>query len=132
MGVCSGLTSAAICCLTGYISLFGTTAAFSLWARNNFKNQKKIILRSSVRIMILPISIFSFLKNQLYAFVQLQQTPGTYLTLWILQEEWDDSTVSSNISKMRIQNRLEATTRRERALAYAFSQQVDQKIIFQN
>lgn len=41
-----------------------------------------------------------------------------------LQEEWDDSTVSSNISKMRIQNRLEATTRRERALAYAFSQQV--------
>lgn len=41
-----------------------------------------------------------------------------------LQEGWDDSTVSSNISKMRIQNRLEATTRRERALAYAFSQQV--------
>ncbi|KAA8524777.1 hypothetical protein F0562_011200 [Nyssa sinensis] len=41
-----------------------------------------------------------------------------------LKEEWDDSTVSSNISKMRIQNRLEATTRRERALAYAFSQQL--------
>ncbi|KAK1291567.1 hypothetical protein QJS10_CPB17g02024 [Acorus calamus] len=41
-----------------------------------------------------------------------------------LKEEWDDSTVSSNISKLRLQNRLEAMTRRERALAYAFSQQV--------
>ncbi|XXG41876.1 hypothetical protein AAC387_Pa01g2249 [Persea americana] len=41
-----------------------------------------------------------------------------------LKEEWDDNTVSSKISKMRIQNRLEATTRRERALAYAFSQQL--------
>ncbi|XP_030440071.1 protein IQ-DOMAIN 33 [Syzygium oleosum] len=40
------------------------------------------------------------------------------------KEEWNDSTVSSNISKMRIQSRLEATTRRERALAYAFSQQL--------
>ncbi|KAL4555425.1 hypothetical protein LXL04_038044 [Taraxacum kok-saghyz] len=40
------------------------------------------------------------------------------------QDDWDDSTVSSNISKMRIQNRLEASTRRERALAYAFSQQL--------
>lgn len=37
--------------------------------------------------------------------------------------------MSSNISKMRIQNRLEATTRRERALAYAFSQQVHMKLI---
>lgn len=41
-----------------------------------------------------------------------------------LKEEWNDSTVSSNVSKMRIQNRLEASTRRERALAYAFSQQL--------
>ncbi|KAJ4982466.1 hypothetical protein NE237_033303 [Protea cynaroides] len=41
-----------------------------------------------------------------------------------LKEDWDDSTVSSNISKMRIQQRLEAMTRRERALAYAFSQQL--------
>ncbi|KAL2529978.1 Uncharacterized protein Fot_22579 [Forsythia ovata] len=40
-----------------------------------------------------------------------------------LQEDWDDSTVSSVISKMRIQNKMEAATRRERALAYAFSQQ---------
>lgn len=32
--------------------------------------------------------------------------------------------MSSVISKMRMQNRLEAATRRERALAYAFSQQV--------
>ncbi|GMI66266.1 IQ-domain 33 [Hibiscus trionum] len=41
-----------------------------------------------------------------------------------IKEDWDDSTVSSNISKMRIQNKLEAMTRRERALAYAFSQQL--------
>ncbi|XP_077217247.1 IQ-domain 33 isoform X2 [Tasmannia lanceolata] len=41
-----------------------------------------------------------------------------------LKEDWDDSTLSSNISQLRIQNRLEATTRRERALAYAFSQQL--------
>ncbi|XP_042473907.1 protein IQ-DOMAIN 33-like [Zingiber officinale] len=40
------------------------------------------------------------------------------------KEEWDDSTLSSSISKLRIQNKLEATTRRERALAYAFSQQL--------
>ncbi|XP_058745172.1 protein IQ-DOMAIN 33-like [Vicia villosa] len=40
------------------------------------------------------------------------------------KEDWDDSTVSSNVSKMRMQNRMEATTRRERALAYAFSQQL--------
>lgn len=39
-------------------------------------------------------------------------------------KEWDDSTLSSNMSKLRIQNKLEATTRRERALAYAFSQQL--------
>ncbi|XP_068668924.1 protein IQ-DOMAIN 33-like isoform X2 [Aristolochia californica] len=39
------------------------------------------------------------------------------------KEEWNDSTVSSNIAKLRIQHRQEATTRRERALAYAFSQQ---------
>lgn len=49
-----------------------------------------------------------------------------------MQEDWDDSTVSSNISKMRIQNRLEATTRRERALAYALTQQVHQESLFEN
>ncbi|KAL8487354.1 hypothetical protein ACS0TY_023869 [Phlomoides rotata] len=41
-----------------------------------------------------------------------------------IQEDWDDSTVSSVISKMRMQSRVEAATRRERALAYAFSQQL--------
>ncbi|XAR55307.1 hypothetical protein NMG60_11035345 [Bertholletia excelsa] len=41
-----------------------------------------------------------------------------------IKEDWDDSPLSSNMTKMRIQNRLEATTRRERALAYAFSQQL--------
>ncbi|XP_020992449.1 protein IQ-DOMAIN 33-like [Arachis duranensis] len=42
-------------------------------------------------------------------------------------EEWDDSIVSSYVSKMRMQNRMEASTRRERALAYAFSQQTSGK-----
>ncbi|KAK8962356.1 Protein IQ-DOMAIN 14 [Platanthera guangdongensis] len=41
-----------------------------------------------------------------------------------IKEEWDDSVLSSNVLKLRIQNRLEAMTRRERALAYAFSQQL--------
>ncbi|CAN6216340.1 unnamed protein product [Urochloa humidicola] len=45
-------------------------------------------------------------------------------TAFRVKEEWDDSTVSSNVSRMRIQSRIEATTRRERALAYAFSQQL--------
>ncbi|XP_020206521.1 protein IQ-DOMAIN 1 [Cajanus cajan] len=40
------------------------------------------------------------------------------------KEDWDDSTVSSYVSKMRMQNRMEASTRRERTLAYAFSQQL--------
>lgn len=40
------------------------------------------------------------------------------------QEDWDDSKVRSPISKSRIQSRIEAMEKRERALAYAFSQQV--------
>ncbi|CAL1356286.1 unnamed protein product [Linum trigynum] len=40
------------------------------------------------------------------------------------KEDWDDSTLSSNMLRMRIKNRLDATNRRERALAYAFSQQL--------
>uniref|UniRef100_A0A453SLG9 Uncharacterized protein n=1 Tax=Aegilops tauschii subsp. strangulata TaxID=200361 RepID=A0A453SLG9_AEGTS len=45
------------------------------------------------------------------------------------KEEWDDSTLSSNVLRMRIQSKMEATTRRERALAYAFSQQVRTHIV---
>ncbi|CAH2079510.1 unnamed protein product [Thlaspi arvense] len=41
-----------------------------------------------------------------------------------IKEDWDDSTVSSTTSKLRIQSRIEAMTKRERALAYAFSQQL--------
>ena len=47
-----------------------------------------------------------------------------YFVIKFWQEDWDDSTVSSTISKVRIQNRIEAATRRERALAYAIAQQV--------
>ncbi|KAH1081711.1 hypothetical protein J1N35_021472 [Gossypium stocksii] len=53
---------------------------------------------------------------------RVQQKPKAQVLR--IKEDWDDSTVSSNISKMRIQNKLEAMTRRERALAYAFSQQL--------
>ncbi|KAL0898742.1 hypothetical protein Bca101_082703 [Brassica carinata] len=42
------------------------------------------------------------------------------------QEDWDDSKVRSPISKSRIQSRIEAMEKRERALAYAFSQQKKQ------
>ncbi|TYH44132.1 hypothetical protein ES332_D11G172300v1 [Gossypium tomentosum] len=52
---------------------------------------------------------------------RVQQKPKAQVLR--IKEDWDDSMVSSNISKMRIQNKLEAMTRRERALAYAFSQQ---------
>ncbi|CAA7016080.1 unnamed protein product [Microthlaspi erraticum] len=41
-----------------------------------------------------------------------------------IKEDWDDSTLSSTMSKLRIQSRNEAMTKRERALAYAFSQQL--------
>ncbi|TYI55857.1 hypothetical protein E1A91_D11G169400v1 [Gossypium mustelinum] len=53
---------------------------------------------------------------------RVQQKPKAQVLR--IKEDWDDSMVSSNISKMRIQNKLEAMTRRERALAYAFSQQL--------
>ncbi|KAL9244011.1 hypothetical protein vseg_017831 [Gypsophila vaccaria] len=46
------------------------------------------------------------------------------LSIFRQKEDWDDSTVDSSVSKMRTQHRLEAMTRRERALAYAFSQQL--------
>ncbi|XP_042752165.1 protein IQ-DOMAIN 33 isoform X2 [Lactuca sativa] len=55
---------------------------------------------------------------------RMSNQKGVKVQVSKLKEDWDDSTVSSNISKMRIQNRLEASTRRERALAYAFSQQL--------
>lgn len=38
-----------------------------------------------------------------------------------MHEDWNDSTLSSDIQKLRIQNKSEATIGREQALAYAFS-----------
>ncbi|OQU76697.1 hypothetical protein SORBI_3010G189900 [Sorghum bicolor] len=55
---------------------------------------------------------------------QRSRPPPAPAPAFRVKEEWDDSTVSSNVSRMRIQSRIEATTRRERALAYAFSQQL--------
>eukprot|EP00257_Ricinus_communis_P027444 XP_025014858.1 protein IQ-DOMAIN 1 isoform X2 [Ricinus communis] len=56
--------------------------------------------------------------------VHFQMPKKARTQIFRIKEDWDDSTVSSNISRMRIQNRLEATNRRERALAYAFAQQL--------
>ncbi|XP_062152529.1 protein IQ-DOMAIN 33 isoform X1 [Alnus glutinosa] len=66
--------------------------------------------------------VFSVQEERVALHHGMQQKARTQVLR--LKEDWDDSTVSSNISRMRIQNRLEATTRRERALAYAFSQQL--------
>lgn len=66
--------------------------------------------------------VFSVQEERVALPHRMQQKARTQVLK--LKDDWDDSTVSSNISKMRIQNRLEATTRRERALAYAFSQQL--------
>lgn len=52
------------------------------------------------------------------------QTKSSRPQVFRAKEEWDDSTLSSNMLRMRIQSKMEATTRRERALAYAFSQQL--------
>ncbi|XVE72483.1 hypothetical protein DITRI_Ditri11bG0042600 [Diplodiscus trichospermus] len=66
--------------------------------------------------------VFSVQEESKAVHQPVQQKPKAQVLR--IKEDWDDSTVSSNISKMRIQNKLEAMTRRERALAYAFSQQL--------
>ncbi|GAV62415.1 hypothetical protein CFOL_v3_05938 [Cephalotus follicularis] len=68
------------------------------------------------------VEVLSVLEESISVHHQEPQKPTNQI--FRIKEDWDDSTVSSNISKMRIQNRIEATTRRERALAYAFSQQL--------
>ncbi|XP_021890116.1 protein IQ-DOMAIN 1 isoform X2 [Carica papaya] len=68
------------------------------------------------------VKTFSIPEESITAHNWLQQKSRAHILK--IKKDWDDSTVSSNISKMRIRSRLEATTRRERALAYAFSQQL--------
>ncbi|KAK8694276.1 hypothetical protein V6N13_071830 [Hibiscus sabdariffa] len=68
------------------------------------------------------VEVFSVQDEGKGVHYRVQQKPKAQVLR--IKEDWDDSTVSSNISKMRIQNKLEAMTRRERALAYAFSQQL--------
>ncbi|KAK8568990.1 hypothetical protein V6N13_106869 [Hibiscus sabdariffa] len=68
------------------------------------------------------VEVFSVQDEGKGIHYRVQQKPKAQVLR--IKEDWDDSTVSSNISKMRIQNKLEAMTRRERALAYAFSQQL--------
>ncbi|XP_022771721.1 protein IQ-DOMAIN 1-like [Durio zibethinus] len=68
------------------------------------------------------MEVFSVQEESNAVHHRVQQKPKAQVLR--IKEDWDDSTVSSNISKMRIQNKLEAMTRRERALAYAFSQQL--------
>ncbi|XP_022135621.1 protein IQ-DOMAIN 1 [Momordica charantia] len=79
-------------------------------------------LSTSVEVLTGNSEAFSVQEEGIVLSNRIQQKPKTQLHK--LKEEWDDSTVSSNVSRMRIQNRLEASTRRERALAYAFSQQL--------
>ncbi|XWS47358.1 hypothetical protein CRYUN_Cryun14cG0145800 [Craigia yunnanensis] len=67
------------------------------------------------------VEVFSVQEESKAVQHRLQQKPKAQVLT--IKEDWDDSTVSSNTS-MRIQNKLEAMTRRERALAYAFSQQL--------
>ncbi|KAL1307898.1 hypothetical protein HN51_049791 [Arachis hypogaea] len=66
--------------------------------------------------------IFSVEGEKLSIYQHIHRRTRSHITKQ--KEEWDDSTVSSYVSKMRMQNRMEASTRRERALAYAFSQQL--------
>lgn len=68
------------------------------------------------------IEVFSVEGEQKGICHRVQRRTRTQFTKQ--KEDWDDSTVSSYVSKMRMQNRMEASTRRERALAYAFSQQL--------
>ncbi|KGN43462.1 protein IQ-DOMAIN 1 [Cucumis sativus] len=79
-------------------------------------------LRTSIEVQTGNSEAFSVQDERTFLSNRVQQKSKTQLHR--LKEEWDDSTVSSNVTKMRIQNRLEASTRRERALAYAFSQQL--------
>ncbi|XP_019057582.1 PREDICTED: uncharacterized protein LOC104808870 isoform X2 [Tarenaya hassleriana] len=68
------------------------------------------------------VKAFSFAQVRVSANQRTRQKTKTQVLK--IKEDWDDSTMSSKMSKMRIQNRIEAMTRRERALAYAFSQQL--------
>ncbi|KAG5232037.1 protein IQ-DOMAIN [Salix suchowensis] len=68
------------------------------------------------------VGVLSVKEENVSAHHRVQKRARTQV--FRLKEDWDDSTVISNISTKRIQNRLEATNRRERALAYAFSQQL--------
>ncbi|KAG6572257.1 Protein IQ-DOMAIN 1, partial [Cucurbita argyrosperma subsp. sororia] len=79
-------------------------------------------LSTSIEVQTGNSEAFSVQDERIVLSNRMQQKTKTQLHK--LKEEWDDSTVSSNVTKMRIQNRLEASTRRERALAYAFSQQL--------
>ncbi|XP_038888590.1 protein IQ-DOMAIN 1 [Benincasa hispida] len=79
-------------------------------------------LSTSIEVQTGNSEAFSVQDERIVFSNRVQQKSKTQLHK--LKEEWDDSTVSSNVTKMRIQNRLEASTRRERALAYAFSQQL--------
>ncbi|XP_050205984.1 protein IQ-DOMAIN 33 isoform X2 [Mercurialis annua] len=56
--------------------------------------------------------------------VHFQMSKKARTQIFRIKEDWDDSTASSNAIRRRIQNRMEATNRRERALAYAFAQQL--------
>ncbi|XP_057441717.1 protein IQ-DOMAIN 33 isoform X1 [Lotus japonicus] len=68
------------------------------------------------------IEVFSVEGEKMSIYHSIQRRTSTKVIKQ--KEDWDDSTVSSYVSKKRMQSRMEASTRRERALAYAFSQQL--------
>lgn len=73
----------------------------------------------------LEVQTCSSVKAPLFKRKRVSRTlPKNNTQVLRIKEDWDDSTVSSTISKSRIQSRMEAMTKRERALAYAFSQQL--------
>lgn len=87
------------------------------------EDQSGVIEDASIEVLVDgSMDNFSFLEEN--GAIQHKMFNKSRSQAFKLKEDWDDSTLSSDTQKLRIQNKLEATTRRERALAYAFSQQL--------
>ncbi|KAL8157924.1 hypothetical protein AgCh_002580 [Apium graveolens] len=100
------------------LSLMDCKEKFSVGA----ESKRSESVGTSIEVQTGNSTVHSF-REENESLIQRVQHKGRTQVLK-LKKDWDDSTVSSNKSKLRMQNRLEATTRRERALAYAFSQQL--------
>ncbi|CAK9133406.1 unnamed protein product [Ilex paraguariensis] len=83
----------------------------------------RVSIGTSIAVQTANSAVAFSLREESFA-VPPRLPPRARTQVLKLQEDWDDSTLCSSISEMRIQHRLEAATRRERALAYAFAQQL--------